>query len=134
MDSAIRVGYFQTGQHRISQSSSYPSASKSSPPTQKRATRPRHDLAVPLGMIEVDVPTGFPFPTPADLPIGIRALRSLPNMENRRYASRELKMGGFLSVITSYTATARITIATLRNGRVARAESVSNEHATVATP
>jgi hypothetical protein len=112
-----------------------PPASKPTPPTHKRTTHTEHDLAVPLGVIEVDVPVGFPFPTPADLPVGATRAQILA-----KYGEPTVRVSGvedgrlFERWYFIHHDRTQITIATLRNGVVARTESTLNEHATLGAP
>ena len=114
-----------------------PPASKptSATPIHKRAAHGEPDLSVPLGMIEVDVPTGFPFPTPADLPAGATRAQIIA-----KYGEPTIRISGvedgrlFERYYFVHHDRTRMTIVTLRNGLVARAESALNEHATVGTP
>jgi len=114
-----------------------PPASKPTSATtiHKRAAHGEPDLSVPLGMIEVDVPTGFPFPTPADLPAGATRAQIIA-----KYGEPTIRISGvedgrlFERYYFVHHDRTRMTIVTLRNGLVARAESALNEHATVGTP
>jgi hypothetical protein len=114
-----------------------PPASKPAPasPTHKRAAHSQSDLGIPLGIVEVDVPTGFPFPTPADLPAGFTRAQIIA-----KYGEPTVRVSGvedgrlFERYYFIHHDRTRMTIATLRNGVVARAESALNEHATVGTP
>jgi len=114
-----------------------PPASKPAPasPTHKRAAHSQSDLGIPLGIVEVDVPTGFPFPTPADLPAGATRAQIIA-----KYGEPTVRVSGvedgrlFERYYFIHHDRTRMTIATLRNGVVAWAESTLNEHATAGTP
>lgn len=109
--------------------------SKPTPVPRKQTTRHPLDVALPLGAIEVDVPAGYPFPGPGDLPRGttraqIKAKYGEPiarvsGVEEGRLFERYYFLHGDRT---------RITVATLRNGVVASTETVLNEHATVGQP
>jgi hypothetical protein len=112
-----------------------PPVAKPTPLPRKHTTYRARDVALPLGAIEVDVPTGFPFPTPRDLPPGTTR------------AQIEAKYGDPIARVSGVDAghlseryyflhrdQKRITVAILRNGVVASAESVLNEHVTVGKP
>jgi hypothetical protein len=112
------------------------------PPVSKPATAPpKHtgphtrDVALPLGAIEVDVPAGYPFPNPHDLPAGTTRAQIMA-----KYGEPIARVSGveeghlFERYYFLYHDRTRITVATLRNGVVASAETVLNEHATVGQP
>jgi hypothetical protein len=112
-----------------------PPASKPAPPTHKRTAHPERDLGIPLGIVEVDVPVGFPFPTPADLPVGATRAQILA-----KYGEPTVRVSGvedgrlFERWYFIHHDRTKMTIATLRNGVVARTESALNEHATLGAP
>jgi hypothetical protein len=111
------------------------SVAKALPLSRKGKPHRVSDLAIPLGVIEVDVPAGFPFPTPIDLPVGTTRTQIVA-----KYGDPIARVSGiedghlFERYYFLRGDQTRITVATLRNGVVASAESVLNEHATVGRP
>lgn len=101
----------------------------------KHVSRRTRDIALPLGAIEVDVPAGFPFPTPGDLPAGTTRAQVLA-----RYGEPIARVSGVEDgrLIERFyflrPDRVQITVALLRSGVVASAESVLNEHATATHP
>lgn len=110
-------------------------ASKPASEPSKHVARRSRDIELPLGAIQVDVPAGFPFPTPGDLPVGTTRAQLLA-----KYGTPIARVSGvedgrlierFYFLHPDRT---RITVAILRSGMVASAESVLNEHATAIQP
>jgi hypothetical protein len=112
-----------------------PTVAKAERPVRKHTALPTHNLTLPLGVIEVEVPTGFPFPTPADLPAGTTRAQIMA-----KYGEPTARVSGidegrvFERYYFLHRDRKRITIATLRNGVVARAESAVNQDARVGQP
>ena len=113
-----------------------PPAPKPAQAAKKRAKpAPMRDIALPLGAINVDVTPSLPFPSPIDLPAGTtraqviakygQPIARVSGVEDGRLIER------FYFLRPDRT---RITIALLRSGIVASADSVLNEHATTSQP
>lgn len=112
-----------------------PPAAKPAPKPPKHTASRTRDVALPLGAIEVDVPAGYPFPNPHDLPAGTTRAQI-----TAKYGEPIARVSGieegrlFERYYFLHRDRTRITVATLRNGVVASAESVVNDHATVGQP
>ena len=112
-----------------------PAAKPAPPPAKHTARHTPSDVALPLGAIEVDVPAGYPFPNPHDLPAGTTRAQIMA-----KYGEPIARVSGieegrlFERYYFLHRDRTRITVATLRNGVVASAESVVNDHATVGQP
>jgi hypothetical protein len=112
-----------------------PPGAKAAPAAQKRPAARTRDITLPLGAIEVDVPARFPFPSPGDIPAGTtrsqviatygEPIARVSGVDDGRLIERYY----FLNPDRT-----RITVATLRNGVVASAESVSNHHVPLSQP
>jgi hypothetical protein len=101
----------------------------------KREKQRLRDVEIPVGTIVVNVPVGFPFPTPGDLPGGTTRAQLLA-----KYGEPSARVSGVDdgSLVERYYFVhrdrTRITIAILRNGAVASAESAINPHVTISQP
>jgi hypothetical protein len=105
------------------------------PLSRKPATHHAPDIALPLGAIEVDVPTGYPFPSPRDLPAGMTRAQITTKFGEPIARVSGVEEGHlFERYYFLHRNRTRITVATLRNGVVASAASVLNDHATAAQP
>jgi hypothetical protein len=112
-----------------------PPPAKPAPAAQKRPFARTREVTLPLGAIEVDVPARFPFPSPGDLPAGITRSQVIA-----RYGEPIARVSGVEDgrLLERYyflhPDRIQMTVATLRNGVVASADTVSNHHVTAPQP
>jgi hypothetical protein len=101
----------------------------------KRQARSLHPIDLPIGSIEVSVPLGFAFPSPADLHAGTTRAQLVA-----KYGEPSARVSGVDDGIlveryyfVSHDRT-RITVVTLRSGVITSAESALTTPRTLAQP